>query len=230
MAPVEDLKQAATGFAQVGLYLRTEQWRSAEALNLTPTQLNLLVYLKRRGPNKGVSLARLLGISQATASRAIATLLRKGLVERQTDPGDGRASRVGLTPAGARLAADQPVAPTALLASLAGLDIHAHSLLQRTLTQIILGLQTARAIEPQRMCATCCFFRPYAHPDTTTPHHCDFVDAPFGTKSLRLDCGDHRTADCRTRQWRRFLAGPPKQRSTDPCPDSNEGSTTTKPS
>lgn len=216
MTAVEDLTQAATGFTQVGLYLRTEQWRSAEALNLTPTQLNLLVYLRRRGPNKGVSLARLLGISQATASRAIATLQRKGLVESQTDPGDGRAILVGLTSSGSRLAEAQPAAPKALLAALAGLDVHVHTLLQSALTQIILELQTAGAIEPQRMCATCRFFRPYAHPEAATPHHCDFVDAPFGTRSLRLDCGDHRTADCRSRQWRRFLEGPPSQRSVHP--------------
>ncbi|MER3418788.1 MAG: MarR family transcriptional regulator, partial [Chloroflexota bacterium] len=26
------------------------------------------------------------------------------------------------------------------------------------------------------------------------PHHCAFVDAPFGDRSIRLDCPDHAPA------------------------------------
>ena len=44
------------------------------------------------------------------------------------------------------------------------------------------------------MCCTCQYFRPYRHSEESRPHDCDFVDAPFGTASLRLDCGDHQPA------------------------------------
>jgi hypothetical protein len=42
------------------------------------------------------------------------------------------------------------------------------------------------------MCATCVFFRPDVHDDPERPHHCAFVDAPFGDRQLRLDCDDYR--------------------------------------
>lgn len=211
MSTTDDIQQVAAGFSQLGLYLRTQQWRAAKALDLTPTQIGILTFLKRRGPNKVLFLAKLLGVAQPTASRVIATLERKGLVEKNPDPGDGRATRISLTPAGGQLASDQPEFPEALLSALAGLDPLENTILHRVLSKIILELQEAGAIEPQRMCCTCRFFRPHLYPNAVKPHHCDFVDAPFGTTSLRLDCGDHVQAGkmLRKRRWRRFLAAEP---------------------
>jgi hypothetical protein len=42
------------------------------------------------------------------------------------------------------------------------------------------------------------------------PHHCRFVDAPFGDSELRLDCVDHQTAraDVHEMHSARFAAGP----------------------
>jgi hypothetical protein len=32
------------------------------------------------------------------------------------------------------------------------------------------------------------------HPEAAEPHHCAFVDAPFGNRALRLDCAEHEQA------------------------------------
>ena len=46
------------------------------------------------------------------------------------------------------------------------------------------------------MCLTCRFFVSRAHPaDPVRPHHCNFVDQPFGDAELRVTCPDHETAD-----------------------------------
>ena len=45
-----------------------------------------------------------------------------------------------------------------------------------------------------RMCLDCRFFRPDVHDDPARPHHCAFVDAPFGDAQLRIDCADHQPA------------------------------------
>lgn len=192
----------------MSLYLRTKQWQAAQALDLTPTQVTILAVLKQRGSNRISSLAKLLGITQATASRVVSTLERKGLIRKSIDLGDSRATLVLLTPAGLRIASNQTEFPETLLTALAGLSPLESRALHSALSKIVLELQESGAIEPQRMCCTCHFFRPYRHPDTTKPHHCDFVDAPFGTASLRIDCGDHQQADetMRKQRWRRFLA------------------------
>ena len=214
-----DIEQVAAGFFQLGLYLRSKQWRNAEKSGLTSTQISILGFLKRRGPNRVMALAKLVGITEATASRAISTLERKGLVEKRADPDDGRATRISLTATGIRLLSRQSEFPEALMAALAGLDPIESTVLHRVLSKVILHLQETGAIEPQRMCCTCRFFRPYVHSDAVRPHHCEFVDAPFGSVSLRLDCGDHIPADesVRKQRWQRFLAVKPlERRATHP--------------
>ena len=214
-----DIEQVASGFFQLGLYLRSKQWRNADKSGLTSTQISILGFLKRRGPNRVMALAKLVGITEATASRAISTLERKGLVEKGADPDDGRATRISLTATGIRLMSRQSEFPEALMAALAGLDPIESTVLHRVLSKVILHLQETGAIEPQRMCCTCRFFRPYVHSDAVRPHHCEFVDAPFGSVSLRLDCGDHIPADesVRKQRWQRFLAVKPvEQRTTHP--------------
>ena len=211
MSRVDDHKQAATGLAQLSLFLRTRQWQAAESLGLTPTQNTVLTLLRQRGPNRVRTLAKLLGVSQATASRVVSALERKRLVRKSIDPGDGRATLVSFAPAGLRLASGRTEFPEALLTALAGLSPLENRALHSALSKVILELQESGAIEPQRMCCTCRFFRPYRHSDESRPHHCDFVDAPFGTDSLRLDCGDHQPAEetLRRQRWRRFLAATP---------------------
>ena len=211
MARADDIEQAATGLAQLSLYLRTRQWKAGEALGLTPSQITVLTLLRQRGSNRVRTLAKLLGVSLATASRVISALERKQLVRKSIDPADGRATLVSLAPAGVRVVSSRTEFPEALLNALAGLSPLESRALHTALSKVILELQESGAIEPQRMCCTCRFFQPYRHSDQSRPHHCDFVDAPFGTDSLRLDCGDHRTADesVRKQRWRKFLAATP---------------------
>jgi DNA-binding MarR family transcriptional regulator len=211
MSRTDEIEQAATGLAQLSLYLRTRQWKAGEELGLTPTQITVLTLLRQRGSNRVRTLARLLGVSLATASRVISALERKELVRKTTDPADARATLVSLTPAGVRVVSSRTEFPQALLEALAGLSPLESRALHTALSKVILELQESGAIEPQRMCCTCRFFRPYRHSTESRPHHCDFVDAPFGTDSLRLDCGDHQAAEetVRKERWRRFLAATP---------------------
>lgn len=220
-----DIEQVAAGFSQVGLYLRSKQWKNAEKSGLTSTQISILGFLKRRGPNRVMALAKLVGITEATASRAISTLQRKGLVKKSADPDDGRATRISLKAAGVRVMSRQSEFPETLLAALAGLDPTESTVLHRVLSKVILHLQETGAIEPQRMCCTCRFFHPYIHEDAFRPHHCEFVDAPFGTVSLRLDCGDHIQAEepMRMQRWQRFLAARPPEVKTIPSAKEREG-------
>ncbi len=67
---------------------------------LTVAQAATLEALAASGPTRLGELGVLLGISASTLSRNLERLLDKRLVERDPDPGDGRASRVGLTEAG----------------------------------------------------------------------------------------------------------------------------------
>jgi hypothetical protein len=70
----------------------------------------------------------------------------------------------------------------------AKLDAGEREVFQRALVKMIRSLQIQGRIPVARMCLGCRFFRPYAHASSSAPHHCAFVDAPFGDAELRLDC------------------------------------------
>lgn len=64
------------------------------------TQTFLLVRLIERGPIRATELAGLACADPSTVSRHVAALVKAGLVERQADPADGRASLLVATDAG----------------------------------------------------------------------------------------------------------------------------------
>jgi DNA-binding MarR family transcriptional regulator len=209
--------QIATALLKIGMFLRAEGWRQADAASLTPTQAQILVQLARRGPARITALAEELAVTQPTASDAATALIRKGHVERRADPADARASLLHLTSGGRQAARAMAAWPGALLSAADTLDTGEQAVLLKTLTKIIRSLQVQGAIPVQRMCATCRYFRPNTHPDPAAPHHCDFVNAAFGDAQLRFDCGEHETASDpeAAATWRRF-AGPDANQADAP--------------
>ncbi len=184
----------AIAFAKIGAFLRTQQWRAAERHGLTPTQIQILLVLNARGAVRISALAPELGITQPTVSDAVAALVKKGLANRESDPDDRRAVQLNLTRAGKNLAAELDGCPPALDDALEALVEDHRSGLLRHLSLAVAGLQRSNAIPVQHMCVTCRFFRPHAHHDEAQPHHCAFVNAPFGDVQLRLECGDYEAA------------------------------------
>jgi len=206
MAIDETDRQIATALSRLSLFLRSSGWQAAAAKGLTPTQVEILSHLARRGPMRGAALARALGVSAATLSDSAAALVAKGFAERHADPADGRAMLLQLTPEGGQAMAGMPSVPASLQTALQGLTPGDRAAMLRALVTIIRGLQQAGAIPVQRMCVTCRYFRPNIHSDAARPHHCAFVDAAFGDAKLRVDCGEHEEAEDRERAriWARF--------------------------
>ena len=208
--PMTTCTDIMTGLSRIGMLLRSEGWRQAEATGMTPTQAQILAHLVARGPARIGMIAAEIAVTQPTASDAVAALVRKGFVEKRPDPEDARAVRLYPTNAGKRLADEIAIWPDALLAAIDVLDEAERAGFLKGLTKMIGTLQMQGAIPVQRMCVSCTHFRPNVHIDAARPHHCAFVDAAFGDASLRLDCGDHVEADASARleSWARFTREP----------------------
>jgi DNA-binding MarR family transcriptional regulator len=203
----------ATGLRKIGLVLRHQDWKAAESSGLTPTQSQVLAAID--GSSEGwlsvTDVARHLAVTQPTASDAIGALERKRLIERERDDKDARVVRVRLTAAGRRRARGTAHWPDALIRAIGELDERERGVLLKGLMKMIRALQESGQIPVSRMCATCTYFRPHAHPGEPAPHHCMYVDAPLRDADLRLDCREHEPADEseRTRLWRLFIKGRP---------------------
>ena len=72
---------------------------------MTVAQAATIETLAVTGPVRFGDLGRRIGITPSTLTRNLARLLEAGLVQRDSDPKDARASRVGLTRDGRRAAA-----------------------------------------------------------------------------------------------------------------------------
>ncbi|WP_442961086.1 MarR family winged helix-turn-helix transcriptional regulator [Pseudarthrobacter sp. J64] len=85
-------------------------WRRARSLSaqlsrqvhpdMEPAAYGLLSVLRREGPIRLTELASCLGVGKPSVSRQVAFLESIGLVYKEADPLDGRASSIRLTPEG----------------------------------------------------------------------------------------------------------------------------------
>ena len=200
--------RAAAGLARLSIALRHEAWQRSFAQDLTPTQGQALVFLRRQPGATLNELAEALAIRASTASEAVQTLVDKALVTKDRDPADRRRKQLRLTSQGARQADEAAQWPDVLARVVDGLEAEEQTVLIRLLERMIRELQLRGDIPTSQMCSTCRFFKPNAHADKQAPHHCAFVDLPFGDRDLRLDCSDHQPADQERLQelWARMKA------------------------
>jgi DNA-binding MarR family transcriptional regulator len=208
LPPDEPLdKRVTIGLTKIGMALKQQAWAEAGGRGLTPTQGQVLALL--RANPEGLRLGAVadqLGVTAATTSDSVTALHRKGLVTKEPTVADGRGVVVLLTPTGHREAAAAAAWPDFLLEAVGELSAAEQATFLRALVAMIRTLQEKRRIPIARMCVSCRFFRPLVHDDPVRPHHCAFVDAPFGDGELRLDCSDHSaaSADQAAQNWQVF--------------------------
>ena len=185
-----------TGLSKVSIALKSHSWKEANESGLTPTQGQILVNLNLwSSKNPGLSeLAEALGITLATASSSMNTLVEKKLVRKSRSPVDGRSLVVSLTAKGKKEAENAAGWPDFLTGAIEVLSPEEQAVFFRGLLKIIRSLQDEGQIPVSRMCVTCAYFKPHVHKDLKRPHHCGFVNSPFGDGELRLECGDHESA------------------------------------
>jgi len=197
-----------TALSKIGIALRSRAWKDAGPRGLTPTQAQILVTLGRtpeRGRRLG-DIADALAVSAPTVSDAVTTLEQKSLIVKNPAPDDARALAISLTSEGEAQAREVSEWPDLLLSTVDVLDAGERAVLLRALVKIVRELQERGEISTSRMCATCRFFQPRVYDDSRRPHHCAFVDAPFGDQNLRLECAEHEPAppDLAAENWARF--------------------------
>ena len=214
--------QVTAGLSKLGMALRTQAWRDAGPRGLTPTQAQILALLRASaGPLRLSAVAEGLAVTLPTAGDAVRVLIAKGLVAKGRDPADARAVALALTDTGRQAAEAASAWPDFVLAAVDALTLGEQAALMRALVKMVRTLQERGEIAPARMCVSCRFFQPYAHPeDAERPHHCAFVDAPFGDRALRVECPEHEPAAPHdaARRWEEFVAVPGGVGDSDATP------------
>ncbi|AUY51632.1 MarR family winged helix-turn-helix transcriptional regulator [Streptomyces sp. CB01881] len=189
-------EQLLIGLTRLGQAVRLSTWHNSGPTRLTPLQADILLHLAGDPrPRRQGEIVTALASTAPTVSDAVRALAAKELVDRQRDRADTRAVTLTLTEAGRAEAERLTVVPPPLREALDALGDDTVAAMLRGATTMIRVLQQHQAIPVSRTCVTCRFYRPDAHPENPRePHHCAFVDAPFGDGRLRLDCPDHEQA------------------------------------
>ncbi|WP_238014035.1 MarR family winged helix-turn-helix transcriptional regulator [Dactylosporangium sp. AC04546] len=160
---------------------------------LPPAQRQVMLLLGRRDREFRLSdLAAELGSTVAATMAIVSPLIAEGLVEMRPAPSyAARDMRIAATERGLSTTPAPANWADSLLGHVEDLDDKTQARLLRLVTAKIGLLQQQGSIPVTKMCLSCRFFDGYRHPGTDNPHHCWFVDAPFGYRELRLHCPDH---------------------------------------
>ena len=79
---------------------RLRQEAAAETSGLTPTSVAALATIERHGPLTPSEIAAIERVKRPTITRTLRCLEREGLIDRATDPADGRSSLVSVNGTG----------------------------------------------------------------------------------------------------------------------------------
>jgi DNA-binding MarR family transcriptional regulator len=185
-------QQLVVGLNKIGLVLKSQAWQDAGIQGLTPTQGQILAFLNsnRETGMRLSEVANALGITSATASDAVTVLINKQLVSKTRAIDDARAIAVKLTSQGQELAHKVVGWSDFMLSAIDELSLAEQEIFLKGLMKMIHKLQADGYISVARMCVNCQFFQPDQYADADNPHHCGFMDTPFGDRDLRIDCPD----------------------------------------
>ncbi|CAN5524764.1 MarR family transcriptional regulator [soil metagenome] len=101
-APIPADPAEATSRLRLAVGRLSRRMRQESSLGHSLTQIGILATLDRGGPTTLGDLAATELVAPPTITKAVASLVDEGLVERVADPDDRRVCRAVLTPAGRR--------------------------------------------------------------------------------------------------------------------------------
>jgi DNA-binding MarR family transcriptional regulator len=215
---IDDLAQRiATGLSKISQAMKAKAWQEGFSEGITPTQGQILTFLRQRKKSNPTSLTDIAGhmaVSSATVSEALRVLEEKKFVVKESSFEDRRFLTVRLTDSGRQLADKVFSWPDFLSSSVEDLTSHEQEVFLKVLIKMIKGIQDREEIPLVGMCVTCRFFRPYVHKDKNKPHHCEYVNGAFGARHFRVECPDHELAQVQERKnlWDAFIHERPVRR------------------
>lgn len=162
-------------------------WNQAKNQELSPIQLQLLVFLKfhpEETRRKIAFLSKEFNLSKPTISDSVKTLERKGLISRTVDDGDARSNTLHLTQKGLELTASIENFSAPLDGAVSALSDKEKACLLNSILHLTYDLGEAGIISRQRMCFKC---RSYAG-DMKGQHYCKMLQKDLAQEDLQIEC------------------------------------------
>ncbi|CUS96129.1 DNA-binding transcriptional regulator, MarR family [Candidatus Kryptobacter tengchongensis] len=184
------------GLERIARVFRFLLWDVAKNENLSPIQIQFLIFLLFNNPSRTriTDIANEFSLTKATVSDAIASLEAKNLIIKDKDPEDRRNYILQLTPKGKKLARKLSIWADALKNNLKKFNQKDKETILEFILKLIESLYEAGIITTQRMCFSCAYFQKNVSPKSDAPHYCNLLNKPLSIVELRLDCEDYEPA------------------------------------
>lgn len=163
-------------------------WNESKSNSLSPIQIQILIFLLFHESDKCKVgyLAQEFNVTKATISDSVKVLLKKQLIEKETDKTDTRSFYISLTNTGKETAKKSASFAQSIEQPLHHLSEDQKEVLLQSLLEMIYKLNQQGVITIQRMCFTCRFYEL-----NNNKHFCKLLDKSLNNKELRVDCAEH---------------------------------------
>jgi DNA-binding MarR family transcriptional regulator len=170
---------------RLGEAFRVLLWNEAKELNLSPIQIQILIFVKYHPDArcKVSHLATEFNMTKPTISDAVRVLEQKGLIRKETEPDDTRSYVILLTEVGEEVVRRTAGFGAPMVGSLSQLSENQKIVLLESLLEMIFRLQKAGIVSLQRMCFSCRFFE-----NSPGGYYCTMLQKRLEKQDLRVDC------------------------------------------
>lgn len=179
------------GFERLSQVFRVLLWEKAKKNDLSPIQIQLLIFIKYHATNKATVsyLAKEFNLTKATISDSIRVLVQRNYIFKVPHSQDSRSSTIELTFEGIQVVhlTENFIDPVYdIVASTAEND---KIILWRNISSLIQQLNHMQLISAQNSCSTCNYFQ-----QEKDNNYCKLLQIRLKTDDIRLDCPEHKPA------------------------------------
>ncbi|KRB59745.1 MarR family winged helix-turn-helix transcriptional regulator [Flavobacterium sp. Root186] len=178
-----------TGFERLSQVFRVLLWEKAKKYDLSPIQIQLLIFIKHHKKNKATVsyLAKEFNLTKATISDTIKALEQKKYITKVVNASDSRSSTIELTTKGLEMIFVTEDFTDPLFDLVKIVPENEKSVLWKNLSFVIEQLHKLQVINVQSTCHNCGYFV-----QQNGNNYCRLMDIKLETKDIRLDCNDHK--------------------------------------
>jgi len=177
------------GFERLSQVFRVLLWEKAKKYDLSPIQIQLLIFIKHHSGNKSTVsyLAKEFNLSKATVSDTIKILEQKKYVVKAKHITDSRSYTIELATAGLEIVLLTEDFTNPLYDIVTETAENDKIVLWNTISSLIQQLHTLQVISVQSTCYNCHYFS-----QQNGNNHCKLLEMKLETTDIKLDCHDHK--------------------------------------
>jgi len=177
------------GFERLSQVFRVLLWENAKNNDLSPIQIQLLIFIKYHSANKATVsyLAKEFNLTKATISDSIRVLEQRKYIIKVPHSQDSRSSTISLTLEGIQAVHLTENFINPVYDIIASTPENDKIILWRNITSLIQQLNHLQLISAQNSCSMCGYFQ-----QENDINYCRLLQIRLKTDDIRLDCADHK--------------------------------------